>query len=142
EHQPPTSGCHYSLGAGKAPIFPGAYTTEIRPEYWVHNLEHGYIAVLYNCPAGCTDDFNNIRKWMSQLKPDPELQSAVASGALKAAYTKVIVLPYKEMQPKFAIVSWDYYGPMSKLDVNELQRFYDNHLDADPEGHASGSIAP
>ena len=142
EHQPPTSGCHYNLGFGKAPILPGAYTTEIAPEYWVHNLEHGYMAVLYNCPGGCDADFQAIRTWMAGLKPDPELQSAVTSGALKTSYSKVVAIPYAEMPVRFAAVVWDYYDPMTKLDVGELQRFYDNHLDADPEAHASGSIAP
>ena len=55
DHNPPTSGCHYNLGYGTAPITAGAYDQVIQPEYWVHNLEHGYVVVLYNCPAGCPD---------------------------------------------------------------------------------------
>jgi len=52
EHNPPTSGCHYNLDkAGKsqfAPIKPGVYTQSVDPEYWVHNLEHGYVVVVYD----------------------------------------------------------------------------------------------
>ena len=136
EHNPPTSGCHYAV-QGVAPVARGVYTKEIPPEYWVHNLEHGYIVVLYNCPTGCAADFDSIRKWASTLQPDPEL---VAAG-VQNPYVKVVVLPYKEMQPRFAAVSWDYYDPMSKLDTAELQRFYDNHAGADPEGHAAGQPA-
>ena len=55
DHDPPTSGCHYNI-QGQAPIAPGVYNQEIPAEYWVHNLEHGYIVVLYNCPSGCDSD--------------------------------------------------------------------------------------
>ncbi|HEV7464733.1 MAG TPA: DUF3105 domain-containing protein, partial [Candidatus Dormibacteraeota bacterium] len=71
-HNPPTSGCHYSLSNGQAPIAAGAYpyTATIPAEYWVHNLEHGYMAVLYRCPQGCDADFQALRDWMKKQAPD------------------------------------------------------------------------
>jgi len=42
-HDPPTSGCHYNLGSGVAPIAPGVYpatsAAKLTAEYWVHNLK-------------------------------------------------------------------------------------------------------
>ena len=55
---PPTSGTHYSE-AGVAPARPGFYKADadIGPGSWVHNLEHGYVVVLYRCPDGiCPSD--------------------------------------------------------------------------------------
>jgi len=131
-HDPPTSGCHNSV-PGRAPIAPGAYTNPIDPEYWVHNLEHGYIAVLYNCPGGCAADFQQLRTWLAQQKPDPGLQQFAQANPGAKVYAKVIIVPYTKMSSRFAAVSWDYYDPMSTLDLKELQRFYDNHVGHSPE---------
>ena len=136
-HDPPTSGCHYSL-SGQAPVTRGVYTQQISAEHWVHNLEHGYIVVLYNCPSGCDADFQQLRQWYDkeQSKPDTGLvQYAQANPSANfKPYAKIVVLPWPSMQPRFAAVSWDYYDPMTKLDVNELNRFYDNHFGHAPEG--------
>jgi hypothetical protein len=134
-HNPPTSGCHYSL-QGQAPIAAGAYpyTTVIPAEYWVHNLEHGYIAVLYRCPQGCDSDFRALQAWMAKQPPDPALAALVKTQPTFKPYSKIILIPYPSMTPKFAAISWDYYDPMDTVDTTELQNFYDNHLDTAPEG--------
>ena len=144
-HDPPTSGCHYSIPSGggqSAPVTPGGYDQAVDPEYWVHNLEHGYIAVLYNCPSGCATEFNQLHSWYKSLAPDPQLQSSCPSAyGLSAPYAKVIVVPDTTMSVKFAVVSWDWYDGMSKgLDINEVQRFYDNHVDQGPE--QSNGVSP
>jgi hypothetical protein len=100
-HNPPTSGCHYNLGYGNAPLQAGAYNQVIQPEYWVHNLEHGYIIVVYNCPSGCDAQFQQLRSWYRSLPADP-------SGAV--AYAKVLILPWPSLQAPFAAVSWDWYS--------------------------------
>ena len=134
-NNPPTSGCHYSL-SGQAPMAPGAYTNAVEPEFWVHNLEHGYIVVLYNCPTGCADDFQKLRAWAAKLPPDPGLKAVADQNPSSGftPYTKILILPYTNMQPKFAAISWDYYDPMSSLDLTEIQAFYDNHVGHSPEG--------
>src|SRR5262245_43548667 len=45
---PPASGPHWSA-PGVAPVMAGLYQEAdgLRPEQWVHNLEHGYIVYLY-----------------------------------------------------------------------------------------------
>ncbi|HEY2704393.1 MAG TPA: DUF3105 domain-containing protein [Candidatus Dormibacteraeota bacterium] len=131
-HDPPTSGCHYSLGYGQAPITAGVHpaTPVVPAEHWVHNLEHGYVAVLYNCPQGCDADVQSLTLWLRRQAPDPGLKARPGV----TPYAKVIVIPWPSMTPRFAAVFWDYYDPMDRLDLAELQRFYDNHLDTGPEG--------
>jgi hypothetical protein len=122
-HDPPTSGCHYSLGYGVAPIQTGAYDKTIAPEYWVHNLEHGYVAILYNCLNGCDPQFQQLRSWYKTLSPD-----------LNTGYAKVIILPWPTLSVPFAAVSWDWYLPIPNFSITEVQRFYTNHVDRSPEG--------
>jgi hypothetical protein len=55
---PPASGKHYNA-AGQGPIKAGLYGPDDKtvPEGWLHNLEHGYIVLLYKCPGdGCSDE--------------------------------------------------------------------------------------
>src|SRR5207244_1136406 len=97
-HNPPTSGCHYSVSGGSsglsAPVEPGVYDQAIPPEYWVHNLEHGYVVVLYNCPSGCASEFDSLHSWYKALPADPRLDSACTQQfGLSAPYAKVLLLP-------------------------------------------------
>lgn len=46
---PPTSGQHYNV-RGEAPLTWGFYARPFPPEDWVHNLEHGGVVILYDCP--------------------------------------------------------------------------------------------
>ncbi len=126
-HDPPTSGCHYNIAASAtqqgAPIAPGVYDQELQPEYWMHNIEHGYIAVLYNCPNNsCPNEFAQLRNWAKALP--------VSTGF---TYAKIIVIPWHSMKDKFALVSWDWYLGLSSFDMTQIQAFYDNHKDHAPE---------
>ena len=128
-HNPPTSGCHYNLGYGKAPIASGVYlpsNTTLTPEYWVHNLEHGYVVVSYNCPTGCDSDFQALNAWYHTLPPDP-------GGAV--SYPKFIAVPDTAQKEKWDVESWDWFDPVgSTLNLNEVKKFYDNHVNQSPEG--------
>ncbi|HWF56735.1 MAG TPA: DUF3105 domain-containing protein [Candidatus Dormibacteraeota bacterium] len=137
-HDPPTSGCHYSLGVGVAPIPPGVYgpdqatkaTKPLTAEYWVHNLEHGYIVVSYNCPTGCASELQSLTTWFQSLPPDP--------GG-KVAYAKFIAVPYPAQKDTWDVESWDWFDSMgSTLSLSEVQKFYANHVNQAPEGAASG----
>ncbi len=128
-HNPPTSGCHYSLGGGAAPLKPGIYpstNTKLTPEYWVHNLEHGYIVVTFNCPSGCTADLQTLQSWFLTLPPD-------AGGAVP--YAKFIAVPYAAQKEKFDVLAWDWFDPLgSTLNLNEIKKFYACHTNQAPEG--------
>lgn len=126
DHSPPTSGCHYNLGYGDAPIQSGVYDKAVPSEYWVHNLEHGYIVVLYNCPSGCNTEFQQLRTWYHSLPPSPGVP-----------YPRALVLPYTNMNVPFAIESWDWFDPMPSFSLDEINKFYANH-----ENNAAEKNAP
>ena len=131
-HNPPTSGCHYSLPQ-TAPIAPGVYPPTALPkltaEYWMHNLEHGYVVVSYNCPSGCDADLQTLNVWYHSLPADP-------GGGVP--YAKFIAVPYPAQKDKFDVESWDWFDSLgSTLNLNEVKRFYDNHINQAPEGAKS-----
>lgn len=132
-HSPPTSGCHYNLGAGIAPVSPGIYgpdqATKLTAEFWVHNLEHGYVVVTYNCPSACTADLQTLSTWYRSLPPD-------AGGGVP--YAKFIAVPYPAQKDTWDVVSWDWFDPMgSTFNLNEIKKFYANHTNQAPEGASS-----
>ena len=55
--RPPSSGPHYPVWSQKY----GVLEEGLAPGYWVHNLEHGAVAVLYNCPDGCPDIVQQLK---------------------------------------------------------------------------------
>jgi hypothetical protein len=132
-HNPPTSGCHYSLGVGVAPISPGVYqpsnAAKLTAEFWVHNLEHGYIVVSYNCPSACDSDLATLDAWFHTLPPD-------AGGGVP--YAKFIAVPYPAQKQTWDVESWDWFDPIgSTFNLNEIKKFYANHTNQAPEGAAS-----
>ena len=50
ENVPPASGPHYPI---TAPY--GVYEEPVEEGLWVHNLEHGAIALLYRCQTDCDE---------------------------------------------------------------------------------------
>ena len=128
-HNPPTSGCHWSSADPPAPMRPGVYTAEPQPEQWVHNLEHGYVVVLYRCADGCPGDLRTLSDWARALPPD--VQGGVP-------YPKLLVVPDSAMPVRFACVSWDWYLGMDTLDLGRVQAFYSSHAGHSPEGATAG----
>jgi len=55
---PPASGPHYNQAGVAGPITARLYgPNELTvPQNWIHNLEHGGMAVLYRCTGGATCD--------------------------------------------------------------------------------------
>ena len=75
---PPASGPHYNI-AGRGPIPPRFYgpDTGTEPQGWIHNLEHGGFAILYNCsqPGSCTQaGARRAQSARLELPGQPDLQ--------------------------------------------------------------------
>lgn len=87
-HNPPASGPHYPVWARYQ-----AYTTALVRPYWVHNLEHGAIVLVYRPDApsalvsALTDTFRALPNDpecghpRSLLTPDPQLARPVSAIA-------------------------------------------------------------
>ena len=123
QHQPPTSGSHYSQ-AGIAPV---AWQTigTLQPEVWVHNLEHGGVVVLYNCPSGCDDLQKQLTTYVNSIVPaEPQYGEY-----------KIIMSPYSDGMGthKVALLAWDRIEFLDGYDQANITTFYESHVDKGPE---------
>jgi uncharacterized protein DUF3105 len=114
---PPTSGSHYPTWTR-----PGIYPEAQDSGNWVHSLEHGYVVLLYNCPDGCPDDVDKLRKFYES-----------APKSAKYGYQKLIVQPYANMPHMFAAVAWTHLEEMDQLNLDEIGAFYRAYMDHGPE---------
>ena len=133
---PPTSGPHYNL-RGQAPLTWGFYAQPYPPEYWLHNLEHGGVVILYQCPQpetkpggarlidhplSCPDNQAPVQEFMS-LAPKDTLFKEV----------KIVATPYSVPGHRFAIVAWGWRVFMDSWDSDLAEKFYEAHVDNGPE---------
>jgi len=117
KHYPPSSGTHYGrLAAWKA------HAQEIAEGYWVHNLEHGGVVVLYNCrSSACPELESELKGLYEKLRPS------------KWGHVKLAVLPYSRITSQIAVVAWGYQMDLPGADVNSIRFFYNTHVDRGPE---------
>ncbi|MBI2938801.1 MAG: DUF3105 domain-containing protein [Chloroflexi bacterium] len=114
---PPASGQHYG------PTRPwGVHREEVPPGYWIHNLEHGGVVILYNCAEGCPE-------LVGQLEDVYKTFPLSKSGG----NVKLLIAPDRKIQQKLAIISWGWIDEMDQFDRGRLLRFYQAHLDNAPE---------
>ena len=118
-NQPPVSGPHYP-----SPKPWGVSTEPIVPGYYVHNLEHGGVAVLYDCPTGCPEIVSQLNNAFNTFPRD------------KFGEVKLLVTPYSGLPngANVAALAWDiqkfYQGDFS---IDKLLVFYNAHVDHGPE---------
>jgi len=93
----------------------GVHTEEVPDENWVHNLEHGGVVFLYNCPDGCDSEVSQLTTYVQSLDH------------------RAVLTPYAQMTWKFAAVAWEHRILMACLDLPALQQFYDEHVNRAPE---------
>jgi hypothetical protein len=117
---PPASGRHYNI-AGSGPIKGGFYgqNDKTSPGGWVHNLEHGAIALLYKCPGdGCTDAGQSALEALLARWPDSPI-CKIPPGNLTPVITRFDDMPYP-----YAAVVWGMVLPLQTLDEAAIFSFY------------------
>lgn len=113
---PPTSGIHFPSAMKW-----GVYSQEVKEGHFVHNLEHGGIAILYNCPSACPD---LVQKLEEAYRTFPKA---------KYGEVKMVIAPYHNMQHRIALLAWDYLDEMDTFDRDRALNFYQTHVDRGPE---------
>ena len=103
---PATSGWHY--GEPLAPVRWGIHSEFLAEEYRLHNLEHGGVAVHYNCPDGCPD-------LVAQLT---EIVDRSRSESLK-----VLMSPYPDMGSTIALTAWTFKDEFDEFDEERVKDF-------------------
>lgn len=124
---PPSSGPHRGRWGRW-----GEYIS-LPPERWLHNLEHGGIAVLYH-PCAPAEVVTALRE-LVRARPEGE--------ALRWVMT-----PYPDMQATVALTAWEWRYQAHCIQVDELNLFFDRYHAQGPEdvaghgGYIEGWIGP
>jgi Protein of unknown function (DUF3105) len=111
---PPTSGPHNSCWGEW-----GVHTEPLPDDNWVHNMEHGGVVFLYNCPDGCPNAVERLTALVTDLGDH------------------AILTPYAEMTWKFGVVSWGWRQEFTCVDEDAMEAFYQAHADDAPESSTS-----
>ena len=107
---PPVSGWHYDLPL--APAKWGIYEAPLANEVLLHNLEHGYINVHYDCPDECPE-------LVAQLSVI--IQEGVDAGG------KLIMSPYSGMDARIALTAWTFIDQFDEFDEERVRAFVNAH---------------
>jgi hypothetical protein len=115
---PPSSGDHDPCWARW-----GVHEEPVPDENWVHNLEHGGVVFLYDCPDGCADEAADL--------------AALATGLGAFA----VVTPYAPMPTRYAAVAWGWRYLTDCFEQASFEDFYARHADRAPESNPSNPDA-
>jgi hypothetical protein len=96
---PPCAGDHWPVWA----VW-GTHSTAVPPEYFVHNMEHGGVVLLYNCPNGCPDLLLALECFVQAQPVDP-LCSSQGTGV----DNRFLISPDPDLDGTWAAAAWGYY---------------------------------
>lgn len=117
---PPRGGPHYG---SPYPTY-GVVTEPVQPGYWVHNLEHGAVVVLYRCDDPCPDLVVRFQDLYASLPPN---QNSTSRSP------RLLVLPYAGLPAPIAMVTWGESIFLDRFDAEVIRDFYMQYIDRGPE---------
>jgi hypothetical protein len=109
ETTPPVSGRHRAT-----PPACGIYGTQLEDGLFVHALEHGAVAALYQ-PTLAVEDIRRIEKIAGEYD------------------SHVITMPYEGMEPVVAVASWGERMDLQELDAAAVRTYIDEFRQEGPE---------
>jgi hypothetical protein len=145
---PPASGPHYNNPGVDGPIPAKYYGPDegIRPQNWIHNLEHGAVVVLYNCTMiNCSDTAT-----MAALQALPVGFPSSPVCGIKAGVLAPVVARFDTMPKPYVALVWNRLLYMDTLDRDAITKFYETEGEttnpepqcARPSPTAAPSTAP
>jgi hypothetical protein len=122
---PPTSGPHY-----EQPADAGFYNEAPVDEQLVHNLEHGYVILWYNCSDRATD-------LCDQLKSQIRAAMQSAGNSPRTNTPKLIAIPRSTLAGQVALTTWGRLDVLESFDRQRILNFIRVFRDRAPEPNAS-----
>lgn len=117
--EPPSSGNHNPCWAAW-----GVHAESVAAENWVHNLEHGGVVFLWDCPDGCDAEVAELQTYVESL---PE--------------GRALMTPYEPAVSRFTVVAWEHKLELGCLDLDAIAAFYEAHVGQGPEDTMSDPAA-
>jgi hypothetical protein len=118
---PPTSGPH------AAPVQARFYDEAPADENLVHNLEHGYVILWYNCTGLEDTQCQTLKK---QIKDVMDRASPVT---IFSSAKKLIAVPRSTMDAQIALTSWGRMQKLTTFDEVEINNFISKLRNQAPE---------
>jgi hypothetical protein len=115
DYCPPTSGEHYNTD--QAPLRRDFYgpNVSLGPGNWIHNLEHGYVVLLYRGDPGPAI--------LAELERVMEQAPASDATLERCGTNKVIAVRFDDMDAPFAAAAWDRALLLDAFDAEQLMTF-------------------
>lgn len=124
DSNPPSSGDHYPIWAAYQ-----AYTTPVPRGYYVHDLEHGAIVLLYNCgDAGCPDIVNALQATSDAIPDDP-----LCTSGGQGVRVRTVITPDPLIETPVAAAAWGWVYKGQCADLPTLRAFALAHYGQGPE---------
>lgn len=117
-HNPPASGPHYPIWAQY-----GAYDEVVPRSYWVHNLEHGTVVLLYG-PSATPEQQAELRAVYDALPNDAD-----------CGHKRAILTEDPDLDDAIAVVAWTWVLEASCVDANAILGFVEEH-----RGHGTEAV--
>jgi hypothetical protein len=114
---PPASGDHYGVWVAW-----GSWQTPAPPEYWVHNLEHGGVVLLYKCASACPATVAALQAVIDALPADP-----ICATEAPGVRTRTLLLPDPDLDVPVAAVAWTWIYEAQCVDPVSLSAFINAH---------------
>ncbi len=117
---PPTSGEHYPVWAD-----PGFYGEQdrIADEYLVHNLEHGYVILWYDCEQLSTSECSALTSDIQELINEYD------------SY-KLIGMPRSGMDYPLILTSWGHMAVFDTFNADLIREYINTYQNDSPEPSA------
>lgn len=113
---PPASGPHFSNWSE------WRFTEgSLDPGNWVHNLEHGGVVILYQCPQDCKNLKDNLKALFDKAKKS------------KYGYQKLVIARDDKIDTQLAMMAWDRREKLTEFDEARMLAFYNAFVDRGPE---------
>ncbi len=96
--RPPSSGMHCDAWGRWEEFTP---TKPLAACNFLHNLEHGAVVLLYNCPEGCPEVVEVLRGVVNDV-------ALIDPNCAGQGIKRLLITPYAEMEAKLAAVAWGY----------------------------------
>ena len=124
-HNPPASGPHYPAWL-RYEEFPAAQARG----YWVHNLEHGAIVMLYRPDAGAL--IQQMQTAYRALPLDPQCGNSA----------RALLTPDPLLNTPVAVIAADHVLSGSCVSPNAINSFVTTHRGRAPEQICAGGTRP
>lgn len=121
---PPSSGPHYPVWAAYQ-----TYSSPVPRGYYVHNLEHGAVVLLYNCgDAGCPEIVAALQAVASSIPND-----SLCVDAGEGIRVRTVITPDPLLDVPVAAAAWGWTYRAHCADLSTLKQFAMDHYGHGPE---------